>query len=134
VRLAQALSQNRQAGPGPVRSSTWAQPGGLAAPSTSVPCSAMSAAEGPILAATLAIRQRGVPADRYAQTAATAASLMTGAYALGAAVAGLLAGALTARQLVLLVGIGQLLALAPFLGRRGRRCREGAAAEVSFID
>jgi MFS family permease len=85
-------------------------------------------ADGPILAATLAIRQRTVPADRYAQTAATAASLKTGAYALGAAVAGLLASALTARQLVLLVGIGQLLALAPFLGRRGR------VAEVSFID
>jgi len=75
------------------------------------------AADGPVLAATLAIRQRTVPADRYAQTAATAASLKTGAYALGAAVAGLLAGALTARQLMLVIGIGQLLALAPFLGR-----------------
>jgi MFS family permease len=85
-------------------------------------------ADGPIFAATLAIRQRTVPADRYAQTAATAASLKTGAYALGAAAAGLLAGALTARQLVLLVGIGQLLALAPFLGKRGR------AAEGSIID
>jgi hypothetical protein len=71
------------------------------------------AADGPILAATLAVRQRTVPPDRYAQTAATAASLKTGAYALGAAAAGLLAGALTARQLVLLVGIGQLIALAP---------------------
>jgi MFS family permease len=78
------------------------------------------AADGPILAATLAIRQRTVPADRYAQTAATAASLKTGAYALGAAVAGLLAGALTARQLVLVIGIGQLLALVPFLGRQAR--------------
>jgi MFS family permease len=76
------------------------------------------AADGPILAATLAVRQRTVPADRYAQTAATAASLKTGAYALGAVVAGLLAGALTARQLMLLIGIGQLLALVPFLGRR----------------
>ena len=45
------------------------------------------AADGPILAATLAVRQRTVPADRYAQTAATAASLKTGAYALGAAAA-----------------------------------------------
>jgi MFS family permease len=76
------------------------------------------AADGPILAATLAVRQRTVPADRYAQTAATAASLKTGAYALGAAVAGLLAGALTARQLMLVIGIGQLLALLPFLGRQ----------------
>jgi MFS family permease len=71
--------------------------------------------DGPILAATLSVRQRTVPADRYAQTAATAASLKTGAYALGAAAAGLLAGPLTARQLVLLVGIGQFLALVPFL-------------------
>ena len=74
------------------------------------------AADGPILAATLAVRQRTVPADRYAQTAATAASLKTGAYALGAA-ASLLAGALTARQLVLVVGIGQLGACAV-------RCRQ----------
>jgi MFS family permease len=79
------------------------------------------AADGPILAATLAVRQRTVPADRYAQTAATAASLKTGAYALGAAVAGLLAGALTARQLMLLIGISQLLALVPFLGRQATR-------------
>jgi MFS family permease len=78
------------------------------------------AADGPILAATLAVRQRTVPPDRYAQTAATAASLKTGGYALGAAVAGLLAGALTARELVLLVGIGQLIAVVPFLGRRSR--------------
>ena len=78
------------------------------------------AADGPILAATLAVRQRTVRPDRYAQTAATAASLKTGAYALGAAVAGLLAGALSARELVLLVGIGQLIALIPFLPRRAR--------------
>jgi hypothetical protein len=61
-----------------------------------------------------------VPPERYAQTAATAASLKTGAYALGAAAAGLLAGLLNARELVLLVGIGQVAALAPFLGRRAR--------------
>jgi hypothetical protein len=73
------------------------------------------AAEGPSLAATLTIRQRTVPPERYAQTAATTASLKTGAYALGAAVAGLLAGVLTARQLVLLVGIGQGMALVPLL-------------------
>jgi MFS family permease len=78
-------------------------------------------ADGPILAATLTIRQRTVPAGRYAQAAATAASLKTGAYALGAAAAGLLAGAVTARQLVLVVGIGQFLALTPFLsGRAGK--------------
>jgi MFS family permease len=77
-------------------------------------------ADGPIFAATLAVRQATVPPERYAQTAATAASLKTGAYALGAAAAGLLAGVLTARELVLLVGIGQAAALAPFLGRQAR--------------
>jgi predicted MFS family arabinose efflux permease len=89
------------------------------------------AADGPILAATLAVRQRTVPPDRYAQTAATTASLKTGAYALGAAAAGLLAGVLTARQLVLLVGIGQLLALAPFLGRRAQRISGGMGTPVT---
>ena len=98
------------------------------------------AADGPILAATLAVRQRTVPAGRYAQTAATAASLKTGAYALGAAAAGLLAGELTARQLVLLLGIGQVLALAPFVSRQAhaqQRLRGRAAKKVpptSVID
>jgi MFS family permease len=82
-------------------------------------------ADGPIFAATLAVRQRTVPLDRYAQTAATAASLKTGAYALGAAAAGLLAGVITARELVLLVGIGQFIALVPFLGRRATRLHHG---------
>lgn len=87
-------------------------------------------ADGPLFAATLHIRQRAVPPDRYAQTAATAASLKTGAYALGAAVAGLLAGVLAARQLVLLVGIGQFVALVPFLDRQARKMITGAATAV----
>jgi MFS family permease len=87
----------------------------------------VGAADGPILAATLTVRQRTVPPDRYAQTATTAASLKTG-YALGAAVAALLAGVLTARQLVLLVGIGQFIALVPFFGRRAERMIGGISA------
>jgi MFS family permease len=83
--------------------------------------------DGPILAATLAVRQRTVPSGRYAQTAATTASLKTGAYALGAAVAGLLVGALTARQLVLLIGIGQFAALTPFLMKRAKTVSTRAA-------
>jgi MFS family permease len=77
-------------------------------------------ADGPILAATLTVRQQTVPADRYAQTVATAASIKTGSYALGAAATGLLAGVLTARQLVLVVAAGQLVALVPLLGRRNK--------------
>jgi MFS family permease len=73
------------------------------------------AAEGPSLAATLTVRQRAVPPDRYAQAVATAASIKTGAYALGAAVTGALAGVLTARELVLGMAAGQLLAALPLL-------------------
>ena len=75
-------------------------------------------AEGPLLAATLRVRQRRVPARRYAQISATAASMKTGAYALGAAVTGLLATSLTARQLLLTAAGGQLLALTPMLQAR----------------
>ena len=90
-------------------------------------------ADGPILASTLTIRQRTVPPARYAQAAATAASLKTGAYALGVATAGLLAGALTARQLVLLVGTGQLIALVPFLDSRARGTATRAAGAMRGI-
>jgi MFS family permease len=76
-------------------------------------------ADGPSLAATLSIRQRTVPPDRYAQASATAASLKTGAYALGAAGAGLLTAVLSARQLMLVIAAGQLLATLPLLSRSG---------------
>ncbi len=72
-------------------------------------------ADGPSLAATLSIRQQTVPPERYAQATATAASLKTGAYALGAACAGLLTAVLTARQLMLVIATGQLLAALPLL-------------------
>ena len=72
-------------------------------------------ADGPALAATLSVRQRTVPPGRYAQATATAASLKTGAYALGAACAGLCAGVLTPRELMLGIAAGQLLAAVPLL-------------------
>jgi MFS family permease len=72
-------------------------------------------ADGPSLAATLSVRQQTVPPERYAQATATAASLKTGAYALGAACAGLLTAVLTARQLMLVIATGQLLAALPLL-------------------
>jgi MFS family permease len=74
-------------------------------------------ADGPSLAATLSVRQRTVPAERYAQATSTAASLKTGAYALGAACAGLLAAVVTARQLMLVIAVGQLLAALPLVPR-----------------
>jgi MFS family permease len=70
-------------------------------------------AEGPILAATLTVRQLNVGPQHYAQLSATAASIKMGSYALGAAAAGLLAGALTGRQLMLAVAGGQILAMVP---------------------
>jgi MFS family permease len=72
-------------------------------------------ADGPSLAATLSVRQKTVPPERYAQATATAASLKTGAYALGAACAGLLTAVLTARQLMLVIAAGQLLAALPLV-------------------
>jgi predicted MFS family arabinose efflux permease len=86
-------------------------------------------AEGPTLAATLTVRQQSVPADRYAQISATTASLKTGAYALGAATTGLLAGVLTARELVLVVAAGQILPLAPLL-RRSRPADPASSAAI----
>ncbi len=73
---------------------------------------------GPVLAATLTVRQRCVPAHRYAQVVATAASLKIGAFALGAAATGLLATTLTARHLLLAVAVGEVFAILPLLLRR----------------
>lgn len=71
--------------------------------------------DGPVLAATFSIRQRCVPAHRYAQFSATSASIKMGSYAVGAAAAGLVSAALTARQLLLAAAGIQLLALMPML-------------------
>jgi MFS family permease len=70
-------------------------------------------AEGPSFAATLVVRQREVPPERYAQLTATAASLKTGGFALGAALAGAAAAALGARGLMGLAAGGVLLSVVP---------------------
>jgi predicted MFS family arabinose efflux permease len=74
--------------------------------------------DGPVLAATFSVRQQCVPAHRYAQFSATSASIKIGSYAAGAAAAGLLSTALTARQLLLAAAGIQLLALLPMLQAR----------------
>ena len=74
-------------------------------------------ADGPALTATLTVRQGNVPPDRYAQTLTTAASFKIAAFSAGSAVAGLLIGVLTVRQLILGLAIGQLLSAAPLLLR-----------------
>ncbi|SNS68746.1 Predicted arabinose efflux permease, MFS family [Asanoa hainanensis] len=70
-------------------------------------------ATGPMLAATLAVRQRSVPSGRYGQVVATAASIKVGAYALGAAATGPVTAWLPPRGVLLLVGAAQLVALLP---------------------
>jgi MFS family permease len=97
----------------------------LAAPLSFAACLFVAAlagvADGPALAATLTVRQGNVPRDRYAQTLATAASLKIAAYSAGSALAGLLIGVLTVRQLILGLACGQLLSAAPLLlPRRGK--------------
>jgi MFS family permease len=72
-------------------------------------------ADGPALAATLTVRQGNVPPDRYAQTLATASSFKIAAFSAGSAVAGLLIGVLTVRQLLLGLAVGQLLSAIPLL-------------------
>lgn len=71
------------------------------------------ATTGPVLAATFTIRQREVPAGRYAQLAATAASFKTGAYAVGSALTGLTAAAIGVRSALLCAAGIQLAAAAP---------------------
>jgi predicted MFS family arabinose efflux permease len=74
-------------------------------------------ADGPSLAATLTVRQVSVPADRYAQVLATAASLKIAAFSAGSAAAGLLTGVLTVRELLVGLAAGQLLSAIPLLSR-----------------
>jgi MFS family permease len=86
-------------------------------------CLALATAVGALdsasLTGTLAVRQRETPAARYAQVSATAASLKTGAYALGSAAAGLATASLSPRELMAGAAAGQLLAAAPMLVRWG---------------
>jgi predicted MFS family arabinose efflux permease len=70
---------------------------------------------GPLLTATFTVRQREVPAGRYAQLAATAASAKTGASAVGAALAGLMAAAVGVRTTLLCAAAVQLAAATPMI-------------------
>jgi MFS family permease len=93
-------------------------------------------AEGPSLAATLAVRQREVPPDRYAQLTATAASLKTGGFALGAAAAGAAAAALGARGLMSLAAGGELLAVVPLAfygGSSPRTSTDGSRTDAERV-
>jgi MFS family permease len=84
-----------------------------------VPSLALAALFGmttaPVLTATFTIRQHEVPAGRYAQVAATAASAKTGAYAAGSALAGLMASAVGLRSTLLCAAAVQLAAATPLI-------------------
>jgi MFS family permease len=91
-------------------------------------------ATGPMLAATLAVRQRSVPSGRYGQVVATAASIKVGAFALGAAATGTVTAALPPRGVLLLVGAAQFAALLPLRTvRAGRPGRSGNPAKSARV-
>jgi hypothetical protein len=86
-------------------------------------------AYGPGLAATFAVRQDWTPHELQGQVFMTAASLKVGSFALGAALAGLLAPGLGAREILLLAAGAQLaaFALGSALMRGGARRRAVAS-------
>jgi hypothetical protein len=67
-------------------------------------------AEGPTLPAVFAARQRYSPDHLLAQVATTGVSLKIGAFALGSVLSGTLTGTLGPAGLLLLAGLGQLVA------------------------
>jgi MFS family permease len=87
-------------------------------------------ATAPVLAATFTVRQRDVPAERYAQVAATAASLKTGTYAAGSGLAGVMAAAIGIRSTLLAAAAMLLAAAAPLILRPVRPARPGAPGSV----
>jgi MFS family permease len=74
--------------------------------------------EGPLLAATLNLRQRYAAVHLRTQVFTTAASMKIGAFAIGSAVAGAAAGGLGPRGMLAIAGGGQLVSLVLGLGAR----------------
>lgn len=81
------------------------------------------ALEGPVLAATLTVRELHTPASMRTQVVTTAASIKFAAFAVGSAVAGLVVAASGPRAGLAVVAVGQVLGVA--LGLLGRRTRRG---------
>jgi len=83
-------------------------------------CSAVAGfVDGPLLAATLNVRQRVAPDHLRTQVFTTAASLKIGAFAVGSALAGFAADSVGARGMLLLAGAGQVVAaVAGLVSRR----------------
>lgn len=96
-----------------------------AAPGLGVALAASTAAgffDGPLLAATLNLRQAIAPPHLRTQVFTTAASLKIGAFAVGSALAGPAADAVGSRGMLAVAGAGQLFATGVGLvSRRSRR-------------
>lgn len=74
--------------------------------------------DGPLLAATLNLRQRFAPAWLRTQVFTTAASLKIGAFAVGSALAGPMAAWVGARGMLWTIAAGQVVAVAAALATR----------------
>jgi len=83
--------------------------------------------DGPLLAATLNLRQRHAPAWLRTQVFTTAASLKIGAFAVGSALAGSVASAVGPRGMIGIVAAGQVVAVVVALAVRPL----GTARDVS---
>jgi MFS family permease len=95
-----------------------------ASPSLRVAVAASAVAgffDGPLLAATLDLRQRIAPARLRTQVFTTAASLKIGAFAVGSALAGPAADAVGSRGMLVIAGAGQVVAAAAGLVARRSR-------------
>ena len=87
--------------------------------------------DGPLLAATLGLRQRHAPDELRTQVFTTAASLKIGAFAVGSALAGTVAAWAGARGMLAVVAVGQIAAVAVALAVRPLG---GAADEQRRLD
>lgn len=74
--------------------------------------------DGPLLAATLNLRQRHAPGWLRTQVFTTAASLKIGAFAIGSAMAGLMADWVGARGMMWTIAAGQLVPVAAAMATR----------------
>jgi MFS family permease len=79
--------------------------------------------DGPLLAATLNLRQRVAPGELRTQVFTTAASLKIGAFAVGSALAGPTVDAFGVRGMLVVAGAGQVIAMAAGLVARTNRAQ-----------
>ncbi|HEX6583284.1 MAG TPA: MFS transporter [Thermoleophilaceae bacterium] len=107
---------------------TWPLAGSL--PVFLVLVSLAAMVDGPALAAQFAVRQQNVPPSLYGQVFTTAVGLKVGSFALGAALAGVVATGLGSAEALVMAASLQLLAAlvgVTLIRLPGRRARDAAA-------